>query len=131
MKAGVLQFFSWPERRGELETVYERALERIEIMDKTGYDAVWLAEHHFSTYSVCPSVHLMGMHIAGRTKNLRIGTAVQLAARITDRAEPGQVLVSRVVRDLCAGKTFTFTSVGDATLKGFDEPVALYEVRTR
>ena len=40
------------------------------------------------------------------------GTAVQLAARITDRAEPGQVLVSRVVADLCAGKGFTFTSTG-------------------
>jgi class 3 adenylate cyclase len=58
------------------------------------------------------------------------GTAVQLAARITDRAEPGQVLVSRVVAGLCAGKGFEFTSVGDATLKGFDEPVALYEVRS-
>ncbi len=57
------------------------------------------------------------------------GAAVQLAARITDRAEPGQVLVSRVVADLCAGKGFEFTSVGDATLKGFDEPVALFEVR--
>ncbi|HJM89428.1 MAG TPA: adenylate/guanylate cyclase domain-containing protein [Dehalococcoidia bacterium] len=57
------------------------------------------------------------------------GTAVQLAARITDRAEPGQVLVSRVVMDLCAGKTFEFTSAGDATMKGFDEPVALYAVR--
>jgi class 3 adenylate cyclase len=30
----------------------------------------------------------------------------------------------------CSGKTFEFTSVGDATLKGFDEPVTLYEVRT-
>jgi class 3 adenylate cyclase len=39
------------------------------------------------------------------------------------------VLVSNVVRQLCAGKTFAFMSVGDATLKGFDEPVALYEVR--
>jgi class 3 adenylate cyclase len=57
------------------------------------------------------------------------GTAVQLAARITDRAEPGQVLVSNVVRELCAGKTFEFTSLGDATLKGFDEPVTLYAVR--
>ena len=57
------------------------------------------------------------------------GTAVQLAARITDRAEPGQVLVSNVVRELCAGKTFEFTSMGEATLKGFDEPVALFEVR--
>ena len=57
------------------------------------------------------------------------GTAVQLAARITTRARPGQVRVSDVVRQLCAGKTFEFTSVGSATLKGFDEPVTLYEVR--
>ncbi len=80
MKFGVLQFFSWPERRVSLETVYDRALNRIEIMDRTGYDTVWLAEHHFSSYSICPSVHLMGMHVAGRTQNLRIGTAVSLAA---------------------------------------------------
>ncbi|MCS5638347.1 MAG: LLM class flavin-dependent oxidoreductase [Myxococcota bacterium] len=80
MKFGVLQFFSWPGRRNALEVVYERALARIDLMDRTGYDAVWLAEHHFTDYSVCPSVHLMGMHVASRTQNLRIGTAVSLAA---------------------------------------------------
>jgi class 3 adenylate cyclase len=56
------------------------------------------------------------------------GTAVQMAARITDRADPGQVLVSRVVADLCAGKSYKFSSVGVATMKGFDEPVELFEV---
>lgn len=61
MKFGVLQFFSWPERRVPLPTVYERAMQRIAIMDQSGYDAVWLAEHHFTSYSVCPSVHLMGL----------------------------------------------------------------------
>src|SRR5262249_37680610 len=80
MKLGVLQFFSWPGRHGPLEEVYERALERIEIMDKTGFDAVWLAEHHFTTFSVCPSVHMLGVMAAARTKRLRIGTAVSLAA---------------------------------------------------
>ncbi len=80
MKFGVLQFFSWPERRVTLPTVYERALQRIDMMDKTGYDAVWLAEHHFTSYSVCPSVHMMGLHIANRTKNIRIGTGISLAA---------------------------------------------------
>jgi alkanesulfonate monooxygenase SsuD/methylene tetrahydromethanopterin reductase-like flavin-dependent oxidoreductase (luciferase family) len=80
VKVAVLQFFSWPERRVELETVYDRAFQRIHVMDQTGYDAVWLAEHHFTGYSVCPSVHLMGMHVADRTQNLRIGTAVSLAA---------------------------------------------------
>jgi alkanesulfonate monooxygenase SsuD/methylene tetrahydromethanopterin reductase-like flavin-dependent oxidoreductase (luciferase family) len=80
MKLGVLQFFSWPGRRGPLEEVYSRALERIEIMDHTGFDAVWLAEHHFTTFSVCPSVHMLGTLAAARTKRLRIGTAVSLAA---------------------------------------------------
>ncbi|MCW5747616.1 MAG: LLM class flavin-dependent oxidoreductase, partial [Alphaproteobacteria bacterium] len=80
MKIGVLQFFSWPGRRVALETVYKRALERIEIMDRTGFDAVWLAEHHFSTFSVCPSVHMLGTLAAARTERLRIGTAVSLAA---------------------------------------------------
>jgi alkanesulfonate monooxygenase SsuD/methylene tetrahydromethanopterin reductase-like flavin-dependent oxidoreductase (luciferase family) len=80
MKTGVLQFFSWPNRRVDLATVYARALDRIAIMDSGGYDAVWLAEHHFTTFSVCPAVHLMGMLAAARTRRLRIGTAVSLAA---------------------------------------------------
>ena len=80
MKFGILQFFSWPERRVALPTVYQRALQRIEIMDQTGYDAVWLTEHHFSDYSVCPSIPVMGTYAAARTKNLRIGAGVTLAA---------------------------------------------------
>jgi alkanesulfonate monooxygenase SsuD/methylene tetrahydromethanopterin reductase-like flavin-dependent oxidoreductase (luciferase family) len=79
MKFAVLQFFSWPQRRVDLATVYTRALERIEIMDRTGYDAVWLAEHHFSDFSVCPSVHMVGTLAAARTRRLRIGTGVSLA----------------------------------------------------
>jgi len=80
MKFGILQFFSWPERRVALPTVYQRALERIEIMDRTGYDAVWLTEHHFSDYSVCPSIPVMGSYAAARTQRLRIGAGVTLAA---------------------------------------------------
>lgn len=80
MKFGVLQFFAWPDRRVDLESVYAKAFDRIEIMDETGYDAVWLAEHHFSSYSICPSVHMMATHVAAHTQNLRIGTAVSLVA---------------------------------------------------
>ncbi len=80
MKVGVLQFFGWRDRSIPLEEVYTRALERIEVMDRSGYDAVWLAEHHFSGYSVCPSVHVMAAHVAARTSRLRVGTAVTLAA---------------------------------------------------
>jgi alkanesulfonate monooxygenase SsuD/methylene tetrahydromethanopterin reductase-like flavin-dependent oxidoreductase (luciferase family) len=76
MKFGILQFFSWPERRVALPTVYQRALQRIEIMDQTGYDAVWLTEHHFSDYSVCPSIPVMGRTRRPVRKLLRIGAGV-------------------------------------------------------
>ncbi len=75
----MLQFFGWPARSIPIESVYDRALERIEIMDRTGYDAVWLAEHHFNAFSVCPSVTMMGTQVAARTERLRIGTAGTLA----------------------------------------------------
>jgi len=56
------------------------------------------------------------------------GSAVQLAARICDRAEPGQVLVPQVVRDLCLGKGFQFDDQGESTFKGFVEPVRVFTV---
>ena len=59
------------------------------------------------------------------------GTAVQLAARICDRAQPGEILVSNVVREIAAGKGFLFADRGEAVLRGFEDPVRLYEVRWR
>jgi class 3 adenylate cyclase len=57
------------------------------------------------------------------------GTSVQLAARVCAKAEPGQILVSNVVRELTMGKGFLFADVGDVALKGFEDPVRLYEVK--
>jgi class 3 adenylate cyclase len=57
------------------------------------------------------------------------GTAVQLAARICAHAEPGQILVPIVVRELAAGKGFLLSDCGDVVLRGFEDPVRLYEVR--
>jgi class 3 adenylate cyclase len=59
------------------------------------------------------------------------GTAVNLAARICGHAAAGQILASDVVRQLVAGKDFLFADRGEANLKGFDEPVRLFEVRWR
>jgi class 3 adenylate cyclase/predicted alpha/beta hydrolase len=57
------------------------------------------------------------------------GTAVQLAARICAHAEPGQILVPTVVRELAAGKGFLLADLGQIALRGFEDPVRLYEVR--
>jgi class 3 adenylate cyclase len=56
------------------------------------------------------------------------GATVQLAARLCARAEPGTILVAGVVHDLALGKGFDFRSRGRLRLKGFDSPVAAYEV---
>jgi class 3 adenylate cyclase len=57
------------------------------------------------------------------------GATVNLASRLSGHARPGQIVVPGVVRDLCMGKGFDFAALGEATMKGFDEPVRLFEVR--
>jgi class 3 adenylate cyclase len=56
------------------------------------------------------------------------GATVQLARRVCDAAEAGRIFVSNVVRDLCMGKGYRFVDQGPCSLKGFDEPVRVYEV---
>lgn len=59
------------------------------------------------------------------------GAAVQLAARLCDRAGSGTILVSGAVRDLAIGKPFRFERRGRLSMKGFDEPVGVFEVAWR
>ncbi|MCH8993627.1 MAG: adenylate/guanylate cyclase domain-containing protein [Chloroflexi bacterium] len=57
------------------------------------------------------------------------GTAVMLAALISRGAEAGQILVSEAVRQIVAGRKFLFSDRGETALRGFEDPVRLYEVR--
>jgi adenylate cyclase len=57
------------------------------------------------------------------------GTSVQLARRVCDAGEPGSIVVTDVVRQLAAGKGFLFADTGEVALKGFEDPVRLYQVR--
>ncbi|MCH7697952.1 MAG: adenylate/guanylate cyclase domain-containing protein [Chloroflexi bacterium] len=57
------------------------------------------------------------------------GTSVNLAKRICDHAEPGQIVAADVVRQLAAGKQFLFADLGETELRGFEDPVKLWELR--
>jgi adenylate cyclase len=46
------------------------------------------------------------------------GQTVNLAARIADHAQPGEVLVSQAVVDACIGAPVTFRDIGPVELKG-------------
>jgi class 3 adenylate cyclase len=49
------------------------------------------------------------------------GIGVHIASRILSRAGPGEVLVSRTVRDLVAGSGLQFGDRGTHTLKGIPD----------
>jgi class 3 adenylate cyclase len=57
------------------------------------------------------------------------GSVVNQTARICACAKPGQILASRVVRELCVGKKFKFSPIGALSLRGFPHPVEVDEVR--
>jgi class 3 adenylate cyclase len=57
------------------------------------------------------------------------GSTVPLTSRICDKAKPDQILVAPIVRDLCEGDEFSFTDQGETALKGFSQPLRLYEVQ--
>jgi class 3 adenylate cyclase len=56
------------------------------------------------------------------------GIAVHLAARIMAEADPGEVLVSRTVRDLVAGSGRTLADRGTRRLKGVEGDWQLFAV---
>ncbi|MCI0783995.1 MAG: adenylate/guanylate cyclase domain-containing protein [Chloroflexi bacterium] len=56
------------------------------------------------------------------------GTSVILAARIAAQAKGGEILASNVVRELVAGRGFLFSDQGERVLRGFEDPVRVYEV---
>lgn len=56
------------------------------------------------------------------------GSTVNLAARLCAQADPGAVLVSNGVAELCLGKGMRFAAMRKVRLKGFDEPVSTRQV---
>jgi adenylate cyclase len=56
------------------------------------------------------------------------GTMVQLSARIVDKAAADEILVSEIIRGICAGKNYNFIKRGAFPMKGFDEDIVLFEV---
>lgn len=58
------------------------------------------------------------------------GVAVHVGARVGAAAEAGEVLVSRTVRDLVAGSSYSFGARGAHVLKGLDEAWELYRVQS-
>jgi alkanesulfonate monooxygenase SsuD/methylene tetrahydromethanopterin reductase-like flavin-dependent oxidoreductase (luciferase family) len=66
---------------GDLVSVFEKTDAVAKVMDDTGWDILWLAEHHFQHegYEVLPNLLLHAVHLAHVTKRLRIGCGFNIA----------------------------------------------------
>lgn len=58
------------------------------------------------------------------------GTTVQLAARVCDKADEGEVFVTDNVRELSKGQGIRLKDVGKYEMKGVPHPMTLYKVVT-
>jgi alkanesulfonate monooxygenase SsuD/methylene tetrahydromethanopterin reductase-like flavin-dependent oxidoreductase (luciferase family) len=64
-----------------LATVFAKTDAVAKVMDDTGWDILWLAEHHFQHegYEVLPNLLIHAVHLAHVTKRLRIGCGFNIA----------------------------------------------------
>ena len=63
--------------------------------------------------------------------NELFGVSVEMARRLAESAQRGQVLVSHGVRELCMGKAIEFADRGEVRLRGFDEDVRVFVAAPR
>jgi alkanesulfonate monooxygenase SsuD/methylene tetrahydromethanopterin reductase-like flavin-dependent oxidoreductase (luciferase family) len=56
----------------------DRACEVAITAEEAGFDSVWVAEHHFMSYGVCPSAVTFASYLLGATRSITIGTAISV-----------------------------------------------------
>src|SRR5499426_3939539 len=64
---------AWSER-----SVYDSGLAQMLAAESLGYSSVWIAEHHFNDYGLCPAPQVLASFVAARTTSLRLGMGVSL-----------------------------------------------------
>ncbi|MFJ2906671.1 MULTISPECIES: LLM class flavin-dependent oxidoreductase [unclassified Streptomyces] len=75
MRVGTFVLAAQFPGQGQGEALH-RAVRSAEVAEEAGLDAVWLAEHHFVPYGTCPSALTLAALLLGRTRRIRVGTAV-------------------------------------------------------
>lgn len=77
MKAGVFLVAGRFPGQDDGEAL-RRSVDAVECAEAAGFDDVWIAEHHFMPYGVCPSAATFAAHALGLTRRIVVGTAVSV-----------------------------------------------------
>lgn len=70
--------------------------------ERAGYRGVWMAEHHFISYGLCPSAITFAGHLLGATRRITVGTA----ACILSNRHPVALAEEAVLLDELSGGRF-------------------------
>ena len=64
-----------------LASVFAKSEAIAQLMDRTGWDTLWLAEHHFQVegYEVMPNLLMAAVHLCHLTQRLKIGCGFNIA----------------------------------------------------
>src|SRR6202158_6619848 len=102
------------------QAVYYSALEQMLAAESLGYSSVWIAEHHFNDYGLCPVPPVLASYLAARTRTLRLGMGVSLLPlhHPVDLAESLAVLDVGGAGLLVAGVRAGRAGAGLFTLRG-------------
>ena len=65
-----------PQYSESLGERFEFVLDHARLAEDLGFDALWLAEHHFQRVGSVPNPAVMRAAVAARTRRLRVGPAV-------------------------------------------------------
>src|SRR2546425_9606689 len=52
------------------QSVFDSGLEQMLAAEALGYSSVWIAEHHFNDYGLCPAPPVLAAFVAARTATL-------------------------------------------------------------
>ena len=77
MSFGLFYLMQRDEQWSE-QAVYDSDLEQMLAAEALGYTSVWIAEHHFNDYGLCPAPTVLAAYVAARTTTLRVGMGVSL-----------------------------------------------------
>ncbi len=75
MKFAYFTHLPWPEGRDPTQIIAETT-EQVQYAEELGFHSAWLAEHHFTRYSIGSSSLIVATHLAAHTQTIRLGTAV-------------------------------------------------------
>ncbi len=85
---------------------------------------------HNTKFPLMPIDVRIGINVGSviKDENDLYGSSVNLAARITDIADPGSIYSTGIVYARCKEKEYQFVERGFKSFKGFDSKIPIYEV---